>query len=191
VGPDGKVYGHNSPWLLQRFAEAPWTARLQKPVMQNVTRLDREFDAPFPDDVNDLDVVVNVLFYHDTFWLGVDRDKMNQAIFNALKPGGAYVIVDHSGRTGTLSTEVKTLHRVEEKLVRDEVLRAGFVLAETGDFLRNESDTRDWNASPSAAGQQRGTSDRFVLKFIKPLPEVLEQPAAVTAEAAPEASSAP
>lgn len=176
VGPEGKVYGHNSPWLLQRFAQAPWTARLQRPVMQNVTRLDREFDAPFPDDVNELDAVVNVLFYHDTFWLGVDRDKMNQAIFAALKPGGAYIIVDHSGRTGTLSTEVKSLHRVEEKLVRDEILRAGFVLVQDADFLRNEADTRDWNAAPSAAGEQRGKSDRFVLKFIKPLPAAVETP---------------
>jgi predicted methyltransferase len=168
VGPTGRVYGQNSPWLLQRFAEGPWTARLQTPAMQNVTRLDREFDAPFPDDVRDLDAVVDVLFYHDTYWLNVDRDKMNQAIFTALKPGGMYIVVDHSGRDGTLSTEVKTLHRIEEKLVRTEILRAGFTLAEEGTFLRNPNDPRDWNASPGAAGVQRGTSDRFALKFVKP-----------------------
>jgi len=170
VGPTGKVYGQNSPWLLQRFAEGPWSARLQTPAMQNVTRLDREFDAPFPDDVRDLDAVVNVLFYHDTFWLNVDRAKMNAAIFAALKPGGVYIVVDHSGRAGTLSTEVKTLHRIDEHLVRTEIARAGFTLAEEGTFLRNPSDPRDWNASPGAAGPQRGTSDRFALKFVKPSP---------------------
>lgn len=170
VGPTGKVYGQNSPWLLQRFAEGPWSARLQTPAMRNVTRLDREFDSPFPDDLRDLDAVVNVLFYHDTYWLNVDREKMNQAIFAALKPGGMYIVVDHSGRDGTLSTEVKTLHRIDEKLVRSEILRAGFTLAEEGTFLRNPNDPRDWNASPGAAGPQRGTSDRFVLKFVKPIP---------------------
>ena len=48
-----------------------------------------------------------------------------------------------------------------------ELLAAGFVLAAEGDFLRNPADTRDWNASPGAAGEKRGTGDRFVLKFVK------------------------
>jgi len=167
VGPSGRVYGQNSKWALERFAEKPFSARLQKPVMANVTRLDRELEAPFPDDVRELDAVVDVLFYHDTFWLGVDRDQMNRAIFAALKPGGVYVVVDHSGREGTADTEVKTLHRVEEKLVREEILRAGFTLLEEGAFLKNPQDTRDWNASPREAGELRGTSDRFALKFVK------------------------
>jgi predicted methyltransferase len=29
-------------------------------------------------------------------------------------------------------------------------------------------DKRDWNTAPFAAGDKRGTSDRFVLKFVKP-----------------------
>ena len=37
-----------------------------------------------------------------------------------------------------------------------------------GDFLRNPADTRDWNDSPREAGERRGTSDRFVLRFVKP-----------------------
>jgi len=52
--------------------------------------------------------------------------------------------------------------------VREEVQRAGFQLAEEGAFLRNPQDTRDWNGSPKEAGDRRGTSDRFVLKFRKP-----------------------
>ncbi|HEY6725809.1 MAG TPA: SAM-dependent methyltransferase, partial [Polyangiaceae bacterium] len=40
VGPSGKVYGQNSKFILERFAEAPWSARLAKPIMQNVVRLD-------------------------------------------------------------------------------------------------------------------------------------------------------
>lgn len=168
VGPEGKVYGQNNKFILERFAEGPWSERLKKPVMSNVTRLDTEFDAPFPADVSNLDAVLNVLFYHDTVWMKVDRAKMNAAIFAALKPGGIYGIVDHSAREGDGVTQAQKLHRIEEATVRAEVEKAGFTLVETADFLRNPDDPRDWNASPSKAGDRRGTSDRFVLKFEKP-----------------------
>lgn len=101
VGPEGRVWGQNAPFVLARFAEKPWSERLAKPVMAPVRRLDRPFDDPFPADFEDrgrLDCVVNVLFYHDTVWQGVDRAAMNRAVFDALAPGGSYVIVDHAAR---------------------------------------------------------------------------------------------
>jgi predicted methyltransferase len=168
VGAGGKVYAQNSPFILERFAEKPWSERLAKPVMSNVVRSDRELDAPFPPDAKDLDAVVIVLFYHDSVWMKADRDAMNRAVFTALKAGGVYGIVDHSGRSGTGVSEVQTLHRIEEAFVREEVQRAGFVLDGEAGFLRNPSDARDWNASPRTAGERRGTSDRFVLRFKKP-----------------------
>jgi predicted methyltransferase len=168
VGDTGAVYGQNSRFLLERFAEKPWSTRLAKPLMRRVVRLDREFDEPFPPDLKDLDAVLIVLFYHDTVWLGTDRDRMNRAVFAALRPGGVYGIVDHSGRAGSGTAETQSLHRIEEIIVREEVKRAGFQLAAQSDFLRNPGDTRDWNASPTAAAERRGSSDRFVLKFVKP-----------------------
>jgi predicted methyltransferase len=168
VGPTGTVFGQNSPFLLQRFAEKPWSERLQKPVMAKVVRVDREFDDPLPPDARDLDIVVMVLFYHDTVWQKVDRAKMNQAIFRALKPGGRYVVVDHSAAAGSGLKDVETLHRIEQSAVEKELAAAGFVKLETADFLRNPSDTRDWNASPRTAGERRGTSDRFVISVTKP-----------------------
>jgi predicted methyltransferase len=168
VGPEGRVYGQNSRFLLERFAEVPWAARLRKDVMRGVVRLDRPFDDPFPPEVRDLDAVLIVLFYHDTVWMEVDRARMNQAVLRALAPGGVYGIVDHGARPGTGVADVQTLHRIEEPLVRSEVEAAGFRLAQQGDFLRNPLDTRDWNASPRVAGERRGTSDRFVLAFVKP-----------------------
>jgi predicted methyltransferase len=168
VGPTGVVYAQNPSWLLQRYAEKPWSERLSKPVMKNVVRVDREFDDPFPKEAHDLDAVTIVLFYHDTVWSKVDRDRMNRAVFAALKPGGVYVVVDHNARDGVGVDDTQSLHRIEEKVVREEIPRAGFKLAREADFLRNPSDTRDWNASPKAAGERRGTSDRFVLEFVKP-----------------------
>lgn len=168
VGSQGKVYGQNSPALLEKFLEKPWSARLAKPAMKDVVRLDRDFDAPFPGDLPPLDAVTLVLFYHDTVWLKVDRAAMNKAIFAALNPGGVYLIVDHSARSGDGTNVTDTLHRIEEDVVRTEVEAAGFVLDGEANFLRNAADTRDWNDSPRAAGDKRGTSDRFVLRFRKP-----------------------
>lgn len=168
VGDEGTVYGQNSKKLLEMFLEKPWSARLAKPVMKGVVRMDRDFDDPFPGDMRPLDAVTMVLFYHDTVWLGVDREAMNKAVFAALKPGGVFLIVDHSARPGDGIKVTDTFHRIDEEVVKTEVLAAGFVLDGETDFLRNKDDTRDWNDSPRAAGERRGTSDRFVLRFRKP-----------------------
>ncbi|MGH7435397.1 MAG: class I SAM-dependent methyltransferase [Polyangiaceae bacterium] len=167
VGPKGKVYGQNSPGFL-KFVGKAWEERLHRPAMKGVVRVDREFDAPFPPDAKNLDVVINVLTYHDTTWLGVDRDKMNKAVFDALKAGGQYVIVDHAAADGRGADDAKSLHRIEKKTVVEEIERAGFKAAGEGDFLRNPGDAHDWNAAPGASGDKRGTSDRFVVKFVKP-----------------------
>ncbi len=168
VGADGTVYAQNAKAMLEKFLEKPWSARLASPAMDGVVRLDREFDDPFPDGLEALDAVALVLFYHDAVWLGVDRAAMNKAVFGALKPGGVYVIVDHSARPGAGTSVAETFHRIDEAVVKDEVGAAGFVLDAEADFLRNPADTRDWNDSPRAAGERRGTSDRFVLRFRKP-----------------------
>jgi predicted methyltransferase len=168
VGPTGVVFSENNKLIVDRFANKPWSERLAKPALKNVVRVDREFDDPLPAEAKNLDAVFMVLFYHDVVWMGADRDKMNRAVFESLKPGGEYVIVDHSAKPGSGTADVKTLHRIDEGTVTGEVTRAGFRLAAVGDFLRNPSDNRDWNDSPMAAADRRGKSDRFVLKFVRP-----------------------
>ncbi len=168
VGPNGEVFGENPKLIVEKYAEKPWSARLAKAVNKHVVRVDREPSDPFPPEAKDLDVVVDILFYHDTVWLGADRDAMNAAVFKALKHGGVYGIIDHSAKGGAGANDVKTLHRIEERVVRDEVERAGFRLDSVATFLANPDDARDWNDSPMQAGPKRGTSDRFVLKFVKP-----------------------
>lgn len=168
VGPDGKVYAQNDPGLVKKFMDKAVSDRLARPADKNVVREDRAFDDPLPQDAQNLDLVVNYIFYHDVVWIGADRDKMNKAVFAALKPGGTYVVVDASAKTGDGVKDAQSLHRIDEETVKSEVQKAGFQLAATADFLRNASDTRDWNSSPKAAGDRRGTEDRFVLKFTKP-----------------------
>jgi len=121
------------------------------------------FDDPVPAGAPKLDLVTLVLNYHDISYLPVDRARMNAAIFAALKPGGHYVIVDHSSRPGAGISEGKTLHRIEEAVVRREVEQAGFVLEADGDFLRNPADPRDVPSSRPAI-----PTDKFALRFVKP-----------------------
>ena len=158
VGPGGKVYAQSakpSPRLLDR---------LKSPALANVVVASRRFDDPIPPEAaGALDLVTFMFNYHDLGHMGVDRARLNRAVFEALRPGGLYVIADHSGRPGTGISESGTLHRIEEAFLRKEVEAAGFRLAEEGRFLRNPSDPRD-RETPEPAQPK----DEFVLKFVKP-----------------------
>jgi len=120
-------------------------------------------DAVPPELAEQIDLATLMFNYHDMGHLGVDRAAMNRSVFRALKPGGLYVIADHSGRQGTGISESGTLHRIEEAFLRQEVEAAGFKLQAEGTFLRNPSDPRDKNTPDPPQPK-----DEFVLKFIKP-----------------------
>jgi predicted methyltransferase len=168
VGDGGKIWAQNSKDILDKFARKPWTERAAKPVMKNVVGVERPIDDPFPADVRDLDLVITILNYHDAVWQKADRAKMNKAILDALKPGGVYAIVDHSAEAGSGTRDCETLHRIDDEVVKKEVLAAGFQLDGESAVLRNAADKRDWNSSPRKAAERRGTSDRFTLRFVKP-----------------------
>jgi predicted methyltransferase len=123
------------------------------------------FEDPAPAAVADskLDLVTLMFNYHDLGFLQVDRAAMNKAVFKALKPGGFYVIADHSGRPGTGISESGTLHRIEEAFLRKEVEAAGFRLVAEGNFLRNPNDPRDKNTPDPPMPK-----DEFFLRFVKP-----------------------
>ena len=125
----------------------------------------QKFDDPVPTELGAerLDLVTLMFNYHDLGVMGVDRARMNRAIFRALKPGGVYVVADHSGRPGTGISESGTLHRIEEAFLRGEVEAAGFRLAAEANFLRNPADPRNRNTPDPPQPK-----DEFVLKFVKP-----------------------
>lgn len=139
--------------------------RAKNPGLSHIVPVVRRFEEPVPPEVASgaLDLVTLMFNYHDFGHLGVDRASMNRAIYSALKPGGVYVIADHSGRSGTGISESGTLHRVEEAFVRREIEAAGFRLAASGDFMRNPADPRDRNTPEPPMPK-----DEFVLKFVKP-----------------------
>ena len=132
--------------------------------MKNVVHVVRDFDDPIPPDVSGLDLITFFFAYHDITYMEVDRSAMNQKMFAALKPGGFLIIADHSAKAGAGISVAKTLHRVEESIVRQELEAAGFKLVEEGNFLRNPEDPRE-----AAVFRPRVPNDEFVLKYQKPL----------------------
>lgn len=116
-----------------------------------------------------LDVVWTAQNYHDlkdNFFKPADTALVNKAVFAALKPGGLYVIVDHSAANGSGIRDTDTLHRIDEAVVMKEVKAAGFVFVGASKVLRNPADPRTANVFDKAI---RGHTDQFVLKFRKPL----------------------
>jgi predicted methyltransferase len=93
----------------------------------------------------------------------VDRTRMNNALFAALKPGGILIVADHSARPEDGANVGKLYHRIAETTLRSEVEAAGFKLLAEGDFLRNPDDPRTAIVFRSPI-----KVDEFVLKFQKP-----------------------
>ena len=140
-------------------------ARAKNPAVSHIVAVVQPFEAPVPPELasSAIDLVTLMFNYHDLGHMGVDRDRMNRAVFAALKTGGIYVIADHSGRTGTGISEAGTLHRIEEAFLVKEVEAAGLKLVAQGNFMRNPADPRDKN-TPNPPMPK----DEFVVKFVKP-----------------------
>ncbi len=137
--------------------------RLDDQPQANITPLMRPFDDPVPAALPPLDLITLIMNYHDITYMEVDRARMNQKLFDALKPGGHLVLMDHAAKSGAGISVAKTLHRIDEKIVIDEMQTAGFQLEQEGTFMRNPADTRD-----QAFFNMKIPSDQFALRFVKP-----------------------
>lgn len=163
VGPRGVVYAQESALVMERVKDR-FSLRAQKPDMKNVVHAIRNYDDPIPPEVSSLDLITFFFAYHDVTYMEADRAAMNKKMFAALKPGGFLVISDHSAKPGEGITVAKTLHRIEESALRQEIEAAGFKLAGEADFLRHPEDPRD-----AAVFRPAVPVDEFVLKYQKPL----------------------
>jgi predicted methyltransferase len=163
VGPSGKVYAGNNPFFARFYADA-FNALLAEPAFKGVVRIDGPVDKiALPTD-GSLDVVLMVMAYHDIFLTDEDRGALNKKVFAALKPGGVYGIIDHDAGAGAGATKIQALHRIEKKVVVDEIQAAGFKLAGEAGFLANPADDHSAKIfDPSISGK----TDRFVLRFEK------------------------
>lgn len=160
VGPQGMVHMVDLPYTEQRagaasreFAAKHANTRYEVVDYNTMT---------LPENV---DVVFNVLYYHDLPLNKIDTAALNAKIFRALKPGGVFFIVDHNAAPGSGTRDTEKLHRIDPAVIRQEVQAAGFELVEDSRLLANPEDDHSWMVfSPG----KRGTTDQAVLKFRKP-----------------------
>ena len=169
VGPDGKVLAHNNNFLLtvrDGVFDKEMTARLADNRLANVQRLDRELQE-LNLQPESLDAVNLVLNYHDVYSFtkeaGGTTESVLRLLYSLLKPGGVLGIIDHSANPGP---HERDLHRINKDIVIEEVTGSGFTLEAQSDLLRNPDDDLTGSVFDPAL---RGHTDRFVLRFRKPI----------------------
>ncbi|HEY5339114.1 MAG TPA: hypothetical protein VIJ85_12980 [Rhizomicrobium sp.] len=168
VGPTGHVYMiWPTEYANEDAEEVPLTQALAKdPHYANVTLLN-EPAAALSIPVK-ADVVWTSQNYHDYFdkFMGpTDTKLLNDAVSNALKPGGIYVVIDHVAEAGSGTRDTDTLHRVDPAVVRAQVPMAGFVFEAESTVLHNAADDHKVKVFDASI---RGHTDQFAFRFRKP-----------------------
>ena len=171
VGPGGKVDAHTNT-AYAGFVGEETINRFANDRLANVEILlaeNNELDLP----AAKFDAVMLILSYHDIYyvdaangWPKIDGAKFLAELEKELKPGGILAIVDHYAEAGSPRETGGSLHRIDPQIVISELEAAGFVLEARSEVLRNRED--DYSLSVFDA-KVRGKSDRFVLKFRKPI----------------------
>ncbi len=171
VGSKGRVYSF-VPAEVAHFKNDPlgrMRALAKEPGRENVEAVSSELVA-MPEAMQPADVLWLHLFYHDLHTelaqaKGATAVAFNRAVFDRLKSGGYYVIVDHAAAAGAGTTAAQSLHRIAPASVREEVEAVGFVLDGETAMLAKDTDPHSVKAfEPSIKGE----TDRFAFRFKKP-----------------------
>ena len=167
VGPKGKVYAYLPAEFAQFVKTAlPANGAPDDPNRPNVIFLTspaNSFTTPEPVDI--VWTSQNYHDLHDSFAKPADLAQVNKAIFNALKPGGVYVVLDHAAEAGSGIGATDTLHRIDPARVKSDMLAAGFKLDAESSILANTADDHTKKVfDPSV----RGHTDQFLFRFKKP-----------------------
>lgn len=169
VGPHGKVYAFTRPRSPTAAPDAPdpgapIQALAADAHYSNVSASPfsvREFAVPEP-----VDLVWTSQNYHDLHNIpNADVGAFDKAVFNALKPGGVFIVLDHVAAAGSGFRDTSTLHRIDPEAVRKEVEAAGFKFEGESMLLHNAADDHTLKVFDDKI---RGKTDQFILKFRKP-----------------------
>jgi predicted methyltransferase len=160
VGPKGHIYGiENAKW--DDGSDAKVAANHKNVSIQVATF--GAFDLP-----QKVDLFWITQNYHDLHiakYGKVDMAAFNKHVFDVLKKGGTYFILDHQANPGTTEADIEKLHRIEKAQVIREVEAAGFKLAAEGDALHRPGDDHTKSIFDKSI---RGHTDQYMLKFVKP-----------------------
>ncbi len=163
VGPDGAVTAQDPrAWVEEVPTLQPMMARLTS-ARPNVTHRVMEFDN-LDGQAWGYDAASMTLIYHDVVLMGIDRIAMNQRIFDLLRPGARFLVVDHHARPGSGTRDI-ALHRIDAELVRREIEQVGFRLARQSGELANPADDRTLSIFDP---EIRGRTSQFAYLFVKP-----------------------
>ncbi len=166
VGAQGAVYSVVPQFLIDKYKDRPRPPSVSlEPGHTNVLDVissNANLNVPVK-----VDLVWTSQNYHDVHIAGgaAATAELNKAIFNALKPGGLYVVLDHAGAAGQDDATTAKLHRIDRAQVVQEVTAAGFVLDGESMALRNPADPHNIPVFDPAI---RGKTDQFILRFRKP-----------------------
>lgn len=158
---------NNAAYL--KFVEKALAERFDGRELPGVTRHDREVaDLDLGD--NALDAAMIIMSYHDIYmtdegWPAIDADKFMEQIVTALKPGGRFLIVDHSAAAGSGISQAGTIHRIEESVARSQIESYGLKYVGGTEASRNPEDNLTLHVFDKAI---IGKTDRFVQVFEKP-----------------------
>ena len=164
VGPEGHIYAiENKGWNdsvnddKKMLAEGKW-----KNVSLDVQPFGTvKFSQP-------LDLAWVTQNYHDLKipqYGNVDTVAFDRAVYQALKPGGTFFVLDHQGWAGMTNEDIAKVHRIDKAQVISEVTSAGFKLEGEGHFLNRPTDDHHL---PIFDKKVRGHTDQYALKFVKP-----------------------
>jgi predicted methyltransferase len=129
-----------------------------------VTRSVADFRIPKKLDV--LWTAQNYHDLHDSFMGPADVAALDKTFFNALKPGGVFLVIDHVAESGSGLRDTESLHRIDPASIQREIEAAGFVLEAQSDVLRNARDDHTLAVFDPVV---RGQTDQVVFRFRKPL----------------------
>lgn len=169
AGADGAVVMQNPEGFLA-FVGQQIETRLADGRLSNVTQSISNFDALAAED-GTVDLVTWVQGPHELYYHPEDGSSLGDPagsyaeIFRITKPGGAFVVIDHSAVSGAPETTGDELHRIDRAIVIAMAEAAGFSLEATSDFLANPEDPLTNAVFDPAI---RGHTDQFALRFRKP-----------------------
>jgi predicted methyltransferase len=168
VGASGHVYGvWPQPYAAEAKTDVATYAKLAGSAdFPNVTAsIQPATVLQAPEKVDLVFTAQNYHDYPDKFMGPVAPAVLNKAVFDALKPGGIYLVIDHAAAAGSGLRDTDTLHRIESGVVKGQVTAAGFDYVGASPLLANPADDHTKLVFDKTI---RGHTDQFIYKFRKP-----------------------